>query len=486
VAKRLLAIGCQRGDVIATFSPNSITYVVVQLAAMRIGAVPAGINCQLKVGELKQQLQTCGAKFIFTTEQLAAVALDAADESTVKVVFLAGSIYPGCVDIEAVADNDVDKQLLTVSLPTFESLDIKPDDPYVIYFSSGTTGPQKGVVFSTRGSVHCYLLARHPKCRLATTPVHVAFTPLAHALSLLTVHFPLIAGCSVHLLTRFNIDDFMQTIDEKQVEFAVVVPPVVTMLLRCPASQKYRLSSLRDLLVSAAPLNAEIEEEFMKKYTTTNVRQAYGMTESSAFVLFTPYEEDITKFIRKPGTAGLPVPTVQMKVICPTSGEALGPREQGEVYIKSPCLMLGYINNPEATSATIDKDGWLHTGDIGYYDEDGYFFIVDRLKELIKYNAYQVAPSELEAIILTHPQVMDAAVVGLPDPSAGELPLAFVVRKPGATVTESELQQFVEEKVAPFKKLRGGVRFVSAIPRTASGKILRRELKAAIVCGKGL
>jgi acyl-CoA synthetase (AMP-forming)/AMP-acid ligase II len=239
-------------------------------------------------------------------------------------------------------------------------------------------------------------------------------------------------------------------------------------------------------VVAAAPLNAEIEEEFMKKYTTTNVRQAYGMTESSALVLSTPYEEDITKFIRKPGTVGLPLPTVQMKVICTTSGEALGPGQQGEVCIKSPCLMLGYINNPEATSATIDKDGWLHTGDIGYYDEDDYFFIVDRLKELIKYNAYQVAPSELEAIILTHPQVMDTAVVGLPDPSAGELPLAFVVRKPGATVTESELQQFVDEKVAAFKKLRGGVRFVSAIPRTASGKMLRRELKAAIGCGKEL
>lgn len=194
------------------------------------------------------------------------------------------------------------------------------------------------------------------------------------------------------------------------------------------------------------------------------------MTETTLGVLMKPPNS------RKLGSVGKVVPGMMAKVI-DENGKALGPYQEGELCLKGPLIMKGYVNDPAATAATIDKDNWLHTGDVAYYDNDKFFFIVDRIKELIKYKAFQVAPAELEALLLTHPAVSDSAVIGLPDDEAGELPLAFVVLKNGKTATVKELQQFVADNVSPQKKLRGGVIFVDVIPRNPTGKILRRILK---------
>jgi len=179
----------------------------------------------------------------------------------------------------------------------------------------------------------------------------------------------------------------------------------------------------------------------------------------------------------KHGSLGVLLPNLRCKVVDVETGENLGHGQDGEICVKGPTVMKGYLNNPEATAQTIDSDGWLHTGDIGHYDEDEHFYIVDRVKELIKYNGYQVPPAELEALLISHPDIEDAAVIGIPNLEVGELPMAFVVRKANATLTEKDVEIFVDENVAPYKKLRGGVEFIDEIPKSLSGKILRRELK---------
>jgi acyl-CoA synthetase (AMP-forming)/AMP-acid ligase II len=424
----------------------------------------------------------CEAKFVFTTKNLANEVLEATQGLNGQVqILLSGSDHPGCVDIESTR---IDEHL--PSLLSLSSLGMKLDDPAVIYFSSGTTGLQKGLLLSNCNLQNASLLLRLPQCSIvsADSPDVLVFAPFSHVTGSLLVSVSLSAGLTCHLMLRFDFEEFLRQVEEKRIKRFLTVPPVATMMAKSPVTEKYKLDFVKDINVGGGRISAEVEDLLMQKFPGAIIRQMYGLTETTGMICDICYEEDTRKFIRKPASGGVPCPGTQLKVIDIKTGEALGPKETGEICVKSPSVMLGYVNNPQATAETIDKDGWLHSGDIGYYDEDGYIYIVDRLKELIKYNSYQVAPAELEAVLMSHPQVADAGVVGLPDSSAGELPLAWVVRKPNVTVTESELQQFVDGKVAPYKKLRGGVHFVSDIPKTSSGKILRREIKAAILKGK--
>jgi acyl-CoA synthetase (AMP-forming)/AMP-acid ligase II len=232
-------------------------------------------------------------------------------------------------------------------------------------------------------------------------------------------------------------------------------------------------------MCGGSPLAGAVEEELMKRLPSIqSISQGLGMTEACGALCISEQGLHFDGSRRKSnGSVGWPVNNTMIKVIDMHTSEMLPANEDGEICFKSPLVMLGYLNNPTATAVTIDTEGWLHTGDIGHYNDNGEIFVVDRLKELIKYNAYQVPPAELEAVLLSHPQVADAGVVGLPDAKVGELPRAYVVRKHNATVTEVQLNDFVSERVAPFKRLRGGVVFVKSIPRTASGKVLRKELR---------
>jgi 4-coumarate--CoA ligase len=203
-----------------------------------------------------------------------------------------------------------------------------------------------------------------------------------------------------------------------------------------------------------------------------NIRQGYGMSETTLGVLFQRSTDNL-----KSGSVGSVVAGMYAKVIDTETGKILGPNQRGELLFKGSQIMKSYIGNAKETNSTIDKDGYLHTGDVGYYDEDKQFFIVDRLKELIKYKAYQVPPAELEAILLDHPKIKDAAVIGLPDERSGELPLAFVVKQEDIDVTAKEIIDFVAARTSPAKRLHGGVRFIDAIPKNMSGKILRKDLR---------
>lgn len=240
------------------------------------------------------------------------------------------------------------------------------------------------------------------------------------------------------------------------------------LLANSPLVDNYDLSCVQTIICSTAPLSASTEAVVLKRTGIKNIRQTYGLTETSGVLIQTDTHH-------KSGSVGTLRDGVWGKVVDTDSGRLLGPNESGELVFKGRCAMKGYVNNPEATRDTIDADGWIRTGDIGYYDTDHEWFIVDRIKELIKYKGHQVPPAELESLLLTHPQVLDAGVIGIPDEKAGELPLAFVVRS--GNVSEMEICDFIADRVSHVKRLHGGVRFIDAIPRNPTGKILRRLLR---------
>ena len=245
----------------------------------------------------------------------------------------------------------------------------------------------------------------------------------------------------------------------------------MVLLAKSLVVEKYDLSSVNEIVCGAASLSKDIEEQVMAKFKgNVTIRQGYGMSETTLGV----FKSDM-KTVR-PGSVGSPVQGIYAKVI-DENGKALRSNQNGELCFKGKRIMKGYINNPEATRETIDANGWLHSGDIGYYDDEFQFYIVDRLKELIKYKAFQVAPAEVEGILLSNPKIKDAGVIGIPDEECGELPFAYIVKQPGVQLSEKDVISFVAENTSKAKRLHGGVRFIDEIPKNPSGKILRRVLR---------
>jgi 4-coumarate--CoA ligase len=267
-------------------------------------------------------------------------------------------------------------------------------------------------------------------------------------------------GVTVITMARFDLPQALGLIQDRKVTRFYAVPPMVLALAKHPIISDYDLSSLTMVFSGAAPLGAELGAEAAARIGC-EVTQGYGMTELSPVSHATPPGQG------KPGTVGVTVSNTECRIV-DANGEDQGVGGEGELWVRGPQVMKGYFGNSSATDATIDKDGWLHTGDVGIFDEDGHLRIVDRVKELIKYKGFQVPPAELEALLITHPAVADVAVIGVPDDEAGELPKAFVVKKPDAEVTAEELQAFVKERVASYKQVRQ-VAFVDEIPKSAYG-----------------
>ena len=277
------------------------------------------------------------------------------------------------------------------------------------------------------------------------------------------------AGTTIITMPRFDLEEFLRLHQEYGVTRSFVAPPIVVALAKHPIVDNYDLSKLEQVFSGAAPLSAELSLEAGARLGC-DIVQGFGMTELSPVSHLTP------PGMFKPGSCGVTAPNTQSRIIDPETGADLGVDASGELLVRGPQVMIGYLNNPEATESTIDADGWLRTGDIGYIDSDGHLFIVDRLKELIKYNGFQVPPAELEALLLTHPAVADAAVVGRPDEAAGEIPVAYVVLRQEGMASGQEIQDFVAGQVAHYKQIREVI-FIDAIPKSASGKILRRLLR---------
>jgi acyl-CoA synthetase (AMP-forming)/AMP-acid ligase II len=269
-------------------------------------------------------------------------------------------------------------------------------------------------------------------------------------------------------MPRFDLEQFLTILQDHRVTAAAVVPPIMLALAKHPLVDRFDLSALRFLGSGAAPLDAELEEACGKRLGCLTA-QGYGLTETSPVLTTQPAEETRIRH----GSAGQLVPNTQAKVIDPGTGAALGRNQDGELCFRGPQVMRGYLNRPAETAQLLDPEGWLHSGDIGHVDDDGYFYVVDRVKELIKYKGLQIAPAELEAVLVSHPAIADAAVVRVTDEEAGEVPKAFVVAT--ADLAAQEVMDYVAERVAPHKRVRH-VEFIDQIPRSLSGKILRRVL----------
>src|SRR5262249_37655396 len=306
-------------------------------------------------------------------------------------------------------------------------------------------------------------------CYFYETDTLICVLPLFHIYGLVVVlNMGLYTGATIVTMPRFELESFLKAVQDYDVSLAHIVPPIVLSLSKNPVVDNYKLPNLKTIFSGAAPLGEELTRACMKRLGCS-VRQGYGMTETSPVTHSSPAAPKQIKF----GSVGVPAPNTECQIINLETGEPLGPNQKGEVCVRGPQIMKGYLNNPEATARTIDADAWLHTGDIGYADEDGHFFIVDRAKELIKYKGFQVPPAELEAVLLTHPCVADAAVIPYPDDEAGEVPKGILVLK--EQIEPEAILEFVAERVAPHKRIRY-LEFVDKIPKSPSGKILRRVL----------
>jgi len=450
--------GFKKGEVFGILSPNCPDYAIAFHAVATLGGIVTPINPLYTKREIAHQLKDCGARFLVTIPMFMDKARDAAEDADIEEVFVFGEAVGATPFSELLVDNGRAEQ---VAIDPREDLVTLP-------YSSGTTGLPKGVML-THHNLVANIRQMEGLSYFFETDTLICVLPLFHIYGLVVVlNMGLYTGATIVTMPRFELETFLKTAQEYEVSLAHLVPPIVLALSKNPVVDNYRLPKLRTIFSGAAPLGEELTRACMERLGCS-VRQGYGMTETSPVTHSSPAPPEIIKF----GSVGVPAPNTECKIVDLETGEALGRGERGEVCVRGPQIMKGYLNKPEATASTIDEDGWLHTGDIGYADEDGHFFIVDRAKELIKYKGLQVAPAELEAVLVTHPCVADAAVIPCPDEEAGEVPKAIVVLR-HASEPEA-IMEFVAERVAPHKRIRY-LEFVDTIPKSPSGKILRRVL----------
>ncbi len=450
--------GFQKGDVFAIYIPNVPEYGIAFLAVALLGGINTTINPLYTVRELAFQLNDSQAKFLFTIPQFLDKAQEAAAQSGVEEIFVLGEAE-GATPFAALMQND----------GQVPQVDINPrQDVVVLPYSSGTTGLPKGVML-THHNLISNIAQTLSLGHIDQDELVLGLLPFFHIYGMVVIlQMALRGGATIITMPRFDLEQFLQIIQDYKISYANLVPPIILALAKHPLIDKYDLSSLNIVTSGAAPLGAELAGACAKRLNCI-VLQGYGLTETSPVSHTNPKEPEKIKL----GSVGPCIPNTECKIVDTASGEDLGPKQEGEVWIRGPQVMQGYLNNPEATAATLDSEGWLHTGDIGYVDDDDHFYIVDRVKELIKYKGMQVAPAELEAILLTHPAIGDAAVIPSPDEEAGEIPKAFVVLRD--EISPEAIMTFVAEQVAPHKKIRK-LEIIDQIPKSASGKILRRVL----------
>ena len=454
LAGGLVARGFQPGDVVGIMAPNCPEYAVVFHGVALAGGTVTTINPTYTQGEVHHQLSDAKPTMLITVSMFLECATGAVQDTPVKETFL----LDGEPNFTSLFGEPIAKQVR-----------VSPDATVALPYSSGTTGLSKGVVLTHRNLVANIPQTVEPAA-LTDDERIIAFLPFFHIYGMQVImNGSLTQGATVITMPRFDLEQFLQLHQDYKITRSFVAPPVAVALAKHPMVDNYDLSALEQIFSGAAPLSAELALEVGKRIGC-EVVQGYGMTELSPVSHLTP------KGQFKPGSVGVTAPNTETMIVDPISQEPLGIDADGEVWVRGPQVMAGYLNNPKATADTIDSDGWLHTGDIGHIDEDGHLYIVDRLKELIKYKGFQVAPAELEALLLTNPSVADAAVIGRPDEEAGEIPVAFVVLKPDQHCTADDIKAFVAGQVATYKQLRE-VHFIDAVPKSASGKILRRVLR---------
>ncbi|MFF8680138.1 4-coumarate--CoA ligase family protein [Streptomyces sp. NPDC015140] len=466
VAAALAEAGVRKGDVLALHSPNTVAFPLAFYAATRAGASVTTVHPLATADEFAKQLSDARARWIVTVSPLLDTARRAAE--------LAGGVQEILVCDSAPGHRSLIDMLASTAPEPRIAID-PAEDVAALPYSSGTTGTPKGVMLTHR-QIATNLAQLEPLMPAAPGDRVLAVLPFFHIYGLTALmNAPLRLGATVVVLPRFDLEQFLAAIQNHRITGLYVAPPIVLALAKHPLVAEYDLSSLKYIVSAAAPLDAQLAAACSRRLGLPPVGQAYGMTELSPGTHVVPLDAMAEA---PPGSVGKLIAGTEMRIVSLTDpGKDLPPGESGEILIRGPQIMKGYLGRPDATAAMIDEDGWLHTGDVGHADSDGWLFVVDRVKELIKYKGFQVAPAELEALLLTHPGVADTAVVGTYNDDGNEVPHAYVVRQPTAPgLSEGEIMMYVAERVAPYKRVRR-VTFIDTVPRAASGKILRRELR---------
>jgi acyl-CoA synthetase (AMP-forming)/AMP-acid ligase II len=458
VAAALARRGFGKGDVLAIYSPNLPEYALAFHGPALAGGIVTTANPLYTAGELEHQLRDTGARFLVTVAPFLPKAREAARGTAVREIFVFGE-SDDATPFARLLESDGDAPAVRI-------------DPVVdlvaLPYSSGTSGRPKGVMLTHRNLV-AVTRQVEAQARIDQDWRTLGILPFFHIYGLVVLmNFPLYFGGLCVTMPRFDLAEFLRLVQEHRLTHLYLVPPIVLALAKHPLVAQYDLSSVKLVNSGAAPLDEELQRACAERLGCL-VTQGYGMTET-ALACHVTREDPATV---RPGAVGQTLPNMESKIVDLDTGAALPPGARGEICVRGPNIMRGYWNDPEATARTVDADGWLHTGDVGYADTDGYFFVVDRVKELIKYKGMQVAPAELEGLLLSHPAVADAAVIPSPDEEAGEVPKAFVVLR--SKVPAGEIMEWLAARVAPFKKVRR-LEVVESIPKSASGKILRRVL----------
>jgi len=475
----LLRLGANKGDVMAIVMPNSPDYVVTFLGASEAGLVVTTLNPIYTSHEIRGQLTNSEAKYVVTTPLLLHKVKEALGD-TQAVVIVAGKDSEPNLSLSSLLKDSGD-MVDSCHPPSSEDLCVLP-------YSSGTTGVPKGVMLTHANLVANMAQLNHPALDLMKDgETTICVLPLFHIFAMnVTMSNMLLNGGKLVTLPSFDPGQFLDAMLEHRPTFLHVAPPLVGFLASHPLVTEDHLSSLRQIFCAAAPAGPALIELFNRRAPEVRFREGYGMTEMAPAVTFVRGTHLVTG-----GSTGQLVPNSSMKVkmlkrvllrtcwqvLDLVTGEELGVGETGELCFKGPQVMPGYFKNSEATASTL-VDGWCHTGDIGYYNEDGMVFLVDRKKELIKVKGLQVAPAELENHIRGLEGVTDVAVIGVANARAGEVPRAYVV-KGREGLTEEDVKGHVAAALSPHKHLAGGVEFVEQIPKSAAGKILRKDLKAS-------
>jgi long-chain acyl-CoA synthetase len=478
-------LGIRKGDRVVVLLPNSPQYLIAYYGLLKAGAVIVPLNPLSAERELEFHLSDSGAETAITVPLFLKKAASLRDKTPLKRIicsrisdflpfplnlaqgFQERRLMSG-LDVSAVVDF---RELLKDAPPAdWRPEPVQPDEMAVLIYSGGTTGVAKGIMLS-----HFNLVANAHQVvawgNLTDEQRILAVLPLFHGFGMsVTMNAPVLAGGEIILVPRFKAKDVVKTIQKYKPDFFIGVPTMFVAFSNLPDIQRYDLSSLKGIFVGAAPLTRAIKDDFEAK-TGGRMIEGYGLTESVTAIMANPYHG-----LHKVGSIGIPFPDVEVKIVSLDDGHDLPPGELGEIILRSPTVMLGYYQNPEETRKTIAQGGWLYTGDIGYVDEDGYFYITDRKKELIIVGGFNVFPREIDELIYQHPKVKEGITVGIPDECKGERIKVYLVLKEGETATPEEFIAYFRERLTPYK-VPSEVEFRAELPKSMIGKILRRALR---------